>query len=252
MREYLKFMKGPREMARLVPSPQGHAFWSNCSCRHGLVRPTDLRFEEEIVTKFTNDFNTFLEDCPTTPLMWANTVQMAYRTAAHATFIAHDVMWQSQSHDRIVSFLLACGTQHLLDGNISNARDCAFIACSYQQFYRTFIHKTHPNENIPKLIEMYLADDHTLVSFYHKKRITCSCLYEKYKKVKSIPKMGICFNEFCCKTSLERQTMCCSRCRVETYCSRECQSDHWKFHKIICDVRRKRIESFTPLVGTIH
>ncbi len=216
MREYLKFMKGPREMARLVPSLQGNVLWSNCSCRHGLAL-TDLRVEEEIIRKFTSEFTTFLEDSSDTPLAWANIVQLAYRTAALATFTPtfthHKIMWQD---DRIVSFLLACGTQHLLDGNISSARDCAFISCSFQQFYRVFIHKTHPVENVPRLIELYLADDHTLISFFNK-RIGCSCLHKKYKKVKSVPKMGICFNELCCKTSLERQTMkCCSRCRVET------------------------------------
>jgi hypothetical protein len=241
MREYLKVMKGPREMARLVPSLQGHVMWSNCSCRHGLALLTDLRLEEEIVKKFTNEFNTFLENYTGTPLNWANIVQMAYRRAAQVTFNAYDIMWED---DRIVSFLLTCGTQHLLDGNMSSARDCAFIACSYQQFYRVFIHKTHPNENIPKLIETYTADDHTLVSFFNK-RIGCSCLSEKYKKVKSLPKMGICFNEFCCKTSLERQkTKCCSRCRLETYCSRDCQSDHWKVHKVICDLRMEWFERF--------
>lgn len=39
----------------------------------------------------------------------------------------------------------------------------------------------------------------------------------------------------CSKTgTLEAPLLCCSRCRVVWYCSRECQRAHWKIHKVYC------------------
>lgn len=241
MREYLKVMNGPRETPQLVPSLQGHVFWSNCSCRHGLAQITDLHIEEEIIRKFTNDFTTVLEDYSDTPLAWASIVEMAYLRSYGQYLKATIDTGHMTDLSRIVSFLLASGTQHLLDKKFSSARDCAFIALAHEQYNEVYVKKTRAFVNTVKLIELYLADDHTLISFFNK-RIECSCLYEKYKKVKSIPKMGICFNTFCSERLLERQkTKCCSRCRVETYCSRVCQSKHWEdHHKTTCDRRESK------------
>eukprot|EP00986_Skeletonema_menzelii_P013044 scaffold7396_cov127-Skeletonema_menzelii.AAC.7 len=77
---------------------------------------------------------------------------------------------------------------------------------------------------------------HTLVSFL-KKRIPCSCLDEKYKEVKSIPKIGLCCNHGCSLPfgKTERSlTECCSRCRTANYCSRKCQVAAWPGHKVEC------------------
>jgi hypothetical protein len=239
MGEYLKFMKGPRETPQLVPSLQGHVFWSNCSCRHGLDLLSDLSSEEELIKTITNEFTAILEKYSNNAVAWIDIVQTAFLTAN----ITALELTSCGSTSGIVSFLLASGTQHLLDGNISSARDCAFIAHTYEQYIQVYVEKTRAFVNTAKMVETYLADDHTLVSVFHK-RIGCSCLYEKYMKVKSIPKMGLCFNTFCSKTLLERQTTkCCSRCRVETYCSSDCQSDHWKYHKVVCDQRKSKESS---------
>lgn len=241
MREYLKVMNGPRETPQLVPSLHEHViFWSNCSCRHGLALSTDLRIEEEIVTKFTNEFTTVLEDYSDTPLAWTSIVQLAY-LKSYGHYLA--ATGQQTDLSRIVPFLLASGTQHLLDERTNSARDCAFIALAHKEYNEVYVKKTRTFVNSTKLIELYLADDHTLVSFFRKHIGTgCSCLYEKYKKVRSIPKMGICFNPYCSQRLLERQkTKCCSRCRVETYCSRECQLKHWEDrHKTTCDRRESK------------
>ena len=58
-------------------------------------------------------------------------------------------------------------------------------------------HQTVAMANLTKLPDLKGADDHTLVSYY-RKRIPCaSLLDEKYKEVKSVKKMGRCYNKTC-------------------------------------------------------
>ena len=89
-----------------------------------------------------------------------------------------------------------------------------------------------------KIMELSLADEHTLVQFF-RKQIPCSCLDEKYKEVKSITKMGICFNDCCplpgsmIRSKMLRCTGCINGHNV-SYCSRACQEAHWPVHKIVC------------------
>ena len=85
--------------------------------------------------------------------------------------------------------------------------------------------------------ELYFdPDEHTLISFF-KKRISCSCLDGMYKQVKSMKKLGICYNFYCtlpyCRA--ERNLMkSCSGCRSVNYCSRACQKMDWLRHKGYC------------------
>ena len=93
--------------------------------------------------------------------------------------------------------------------------------------------------NWPKTREVYNADlhKHTLVKFY-RRRIQCACLDEKYEEVKSITKMGRCYNPECPIPFgfVERsKTMYCSRCLCVTYCSLGCQKADWRKHQVACD-----------------
>lgn len=88
-----------------------------------------------------------------------------------------------------------------------------------------------------KTIELWSdPDQHTLVK-YLRENIPCSCLDEKYKQVKSITKMGNCFNKDCPKGGkVKRSTMLfCTRCRLVNYCSSACQKANWQVHKVDCD-----------------
>ena len=78
--------------------------------------------------------------------------------------------------------------------------------------------------------------DRDIVRFFSK-RITCSCLKEKYKQLKSEPKLGSCTN---CKQRKERRKlMVCALCRLPQYCSKACQEAHWPEHKVCCDLHMK-------------
>lgn len=136
----------------------------------------------------------------------------------------------------VVSFLLACGTSKILEGNIKIACKYAALGSYFEQYIEVEFRKTRAFPNWPKIRELYSADEHTLISFY-KRRIPCSCLDEKYQEVKSIPKIGLCCNYECplpCGKTERSDTMCCSRCRAANYCSRECQVAAWQGHKGEC------------------
>ena len=66
------------------------------------------------------------------------------------------------------------------------------------------------------------------------KRTTCSCLKKMYSEArKTMPKLGSCNN---CEEVKERALLyVCSRCRINQYCSRECQVEHWPKHQGYCN-----------------
>ena len=88
-----------------------------------------------------------------------------------------------------------------------------------------------------KLFELDGSDDHTLFSNY-RKQISSSCLDEKYKEVKSVKKMGFCYNVSCSLPGrkVERSKMFrCTRFLHANYRSVECKKADWKRHKKCCD-----------------
>eukprot|EP00984_Skeletonema_dohrnii_P014588 scaffold6144_cov142-Skeletonema_dohrnii-CCMP3373.AAC.4 len=138
----------------------------------------------------------------------------------------------------VVSYLITCGTSKVLEGHTKIASKYASLASYFEQYMEVDFLNTRPYPNWPKIRELYISDEHTLVSFL-KKHIPCSCLDEKYKQVKSISKIGICFNPKCPlpgEITKRSTTKCCSRCRwAVNYCSEECQEAAWPEHKADCD-----------------
>ena len=66
----------------------------------------------------------------------------------------------------------------------------------------------------------------------------CDCLGGIFKKEikKASAKVNCLECSHCYKTGTLKdvQFMRCSKCKVTTYCSRECQVANWKIHKIHC------------------
>ena len=83
-----------------------------------------------------------------------------------------------------------------------------------------------------KLAILADGNERDILKFYSK-RLSCSCLYEKYKEArKTLPKVGKCAN---CGEKKERDCfVTCGRCKVPFYCSRECQIAHVPTHKTHC------------------
>ena len=69
---------------------------------------------------------------------------------------------------------------------------------------------------------------------------------ENRKDIKQALKMQIRFCAAC--GTVTQSTQVCSRCKVSTYCSKECQVRHWPSHKMEC---RKRIE-VTEKLGEVQ
>ncbi len=148
-----------------------------------------------------------------------------------------DVWNDSAKMKMVIAELLAFGTRGLLEGRYNHARAIATFARYLEQYIAVELEQTQAFICWPKVEETYDADEHTLVEFL-RRRISCSCLDEKYEEVKSISKIGICYNPDCKhpnRMTERSNTMYCSRCRCAVYCSRECQIADLSRHKIDCD-----------------
>ena len=139
--------------------------------------------------------------------------------------------------ENISKIFLTLGTEYLLEGNNKVASHYAALVYCFEQHIACNLRKERLMMNWPKMNELYYdPDEHTLVSFF-KKRITCSCLDTKYKQVRSVRKLGICYNIHCHRPDrkvVRSLTKCCSLCRRVNYCSRECQVHDWIVHKQYC------------------
>ena len=194
-------------------------------CRHGLV-PLSAG-EAKIFKDFIDTFTaTFFSE--------VNVVK-GLRTATDTTLEEYEEIYVSKL-DTVVSIFLCNGTQYILDGNNGRAKLYASFACYFENFM-VCLRETQAVLNWTKVLELESADDHTLVSYY-RKHIPCSCLDQKYKEVKSVKKMGSCYNPSCSLPGrkAERSKMfSCSQCGVVNYCSSECQRANWKKHREQCD-----------------
>jgi len=155
-----------------------------------------------------------------------------------ATVAEFAAVWNdSAKMETATSVFLCDGTKYILEGKYDSARDCATFARYLEQYIAVVLKETQALFNWPKIYETYFADMHTLVKFF-RRRIPCSCLDKKYQEVKSITKLGHCYNPRCKfpdGMTDRSKTKYCSRCGNATYCSRECQEAHWPNHKPNCD-----------------
>jgi hypothetical protein len=171
-------------------------------------------------------------------------------TAYHTTMDTFTDVWNSEAAMKFIALhFMSAGTGCLLGGDTKAASHYASIAYFFDQHVVCNLRKDRPTMNWPKMNELYFdPDEHTLVSFF-KKRISCSCLDDMYEQVKSVKKLGICYNVNCPlpdHKAIRSFTKCCSRCRRVNYCSRECQEDNWQSHKIFCDGYVQRDSTVVP------
>ena len=198
---------------------------STTMCSHGC--PPLSPYEEEIFEGFINAFIATFRS--------VEKVGPALVIAHHTTSDKYADVYDTKL-DTVISILLSGGTQCILDGNNETAQRDAMLACYFENYAAVCLRNTQATSNMTKMPDLNGADDHTLVSYY-KKRIPCDCLDKKYKEVKSVTKMGHCFNPSCSlpDRKVERSKMfSCSRCGEVNYCSVACQKANWKDHKQIC------------------
>eukprot|EP00984_Skeletonema_dohrnii_P006047 scaffold2139_cov79-Skeletonema_dohrnii-CCMP3373.AAC.9 len=161
-------------------------------------------------------------------------------TAAHEAVKEeyYDVYSSSSKLEAVVSMLLCNGAQFVLDGDNDTACLYASLACYFEEWISEKVLKSKAFFSWVKVCELDVADDHTLLQCL-RRRIPCGCLNKKYEEVKSVKKMGCCFNPSCSlpEGKVERSKMFyCTRCCNANYCSIECQKADWKRHRVDCDI----------------
>ncbi len=157
--------------------------------------------------------------------------------ATTAIKLKYSHVWHNVSKLKmVVSFFASAGTQCFLEGDFDNARFLTAIACHFCNISSMMSGDQATIKS--KMFELFQCDEHTLVK-YLRQNIPCSCLDDKYEEVKSITKMGVCFNSQCNlpNREVERSKMLsCARCGDANYCSRECQKAAWPEHKELCNL----------------
>jgi len=202
-------------------------------CRHGFEKMDNMCID--FVIEFRDAFHEA-----------GNRGKSTFQSLVYAedtTMEKFAVVWKDFAKMEIImSYYLCHGTKSILEGNDIYAHECAIYARFIEQCIAVELHQTQAIMNWSK-VEAMSADEHTRVKFY-RRRIPCSCLEKKYGEVKTITKMGLCFNQQCPDRRVERsKTMYCSGCRCITYCSCECHKASWSGHKKICvEIAAKRKE----------
>ena len=214
------------------------------NCTHGY-NPSSIfqaRYCEDFVKKFLESYYSATRG--DSRLDGLNSVIDAFGTTITTSTVTTYASRNKSNKECISSCCLAKGTKFILDGKSDDApRLCAVLA--------SYMKRADEGElpDFQKIMELLDADEHTLVQFF-RKQIPCSCLDEKYKQVKSITKMGICYNEGCPlpgKMAVRSKMFRCTGClnyRYVSYCSRECQEAHWPRHKEFCGKTTQEIAAF--------
>ena len=215
-----------------VPHTQIDAATRETECMHvklsQLALPSDkLRNVHQFINRFVCEYNNA-----------SSVLNYNIRKAYHATREEYADMWNNAAvMERVSVYFLTEGTKYVLEGNNKAASHYASLAYCFEQHIACNLRKERLTMSWPKMNELYFdPDEHTLVSFF-KKRISCSCLDSKYKEVKSLKKLGICYNSNCPHPGRKverRLTKCCSLCRRVNYCSRLCQVENWNVHRLHC------------------
>ncbi len=212
----------------------------NEKCKHGF----DPFSSGEISSQFVPAFHRSYEEA------WYPEIADSLIAAQNATMEKYADVWNDPAKlEMAISFFLFHGTDFIIlngDDDDDNAKTAAIYARYCEQYIAVVLKKSQPLFRWNKILETQEADLHSLVTFF-RKRIPCSCLDEKYKEVKNISKMGMCFNPNCSlpnRMTKRSETMYCDGCLCVTYCSRACQKSDWYRHKPSCENCAAQIAEF--------
>ena len=212
-------------------------------CNHGYV----LFPENHVCLAFFKSFCDQLVACSGNK----STLYELFRQIYEATKRKFAEVWNDPDMMQwVASRCINYGVDMILEGNCQAVAVGQSAMCSsfFEQWAEEVIYQNETQASFnwdifdalcdwTMMSELGVGDEHTLVSFF-RKRIPCKCLDEKYKEVKSTPKIGFCHNPKCSlpgNKTVRSAMLYCTQCNVN-YCSRECQVAHWPGHKQICAV----------------
>jgi hypothetical protein len=209
-------------------------------CVHGFNHFPDDHVCVKFIRRFVRVFYKCIREYCSVKTDVERAVIESYLSSRDSTQHEYSEVWNNADNmKQVIKYFLYNGTVNILangNGNLCGLHSASF-ARFFEQWLKVKVQRSQPSINWPKVIESSRCDKRTFVKFFWR-RIRCSCLDERYAKVKSITKTGVCFNRYCArpKRTVERSELrCCSRCRSVTYCSRECQAADWSEHKELCD-----------------
>mmetsp|Transcript_15598 Transcript_15598/g.23131 ORF Transcript_15598/g.23131 Transcript_15598/m.23131 type:complete len:262 (+) Transcript_15598:57-842(+) len=154
-----------------------------------------------------------------------------------------NVWSDSASLEWIAAAFISLGTfTNITEGDVFLCAAAMGFSESLKQHVAFYHVGSQPLMYTAKIDDLLWAEERRTIS-YLKKRIPCKCLNEKYKAVRSLPKMYTCCNITSCSlpdNSVNLSAMMsCGGCRRIHYCSEECQSANWEEHRDVCKKWRK-------------
>ena len=209
-------------------------------CHHGFIVSTPKNHVcAAFFESFANEYNARYE---------SEHMYQLFQNTYEATKTKFAEVWNdSDTMQRVASHFILHGTNDILEGKHHAASRNAMCSNFFEQWAAAVVYLNKIQASCdwdkfdkfchwPKLFELFMGDEHTLVSFF-RKRTPCKCLDSKYKEVKSITKIGFCYNPKCSlpeRKTARSKMLSCTQCRKANYCSSECQAADWPFHKGFC------------------
>ena len=189
-------------------------------CDHGCAITT-------MPNEPTHPVSNFISDLFPTGCNWINKVNL------------HSQVWENEDNRKMtINILLSIGTNLLLGSNINRrvsflAADAVSALENYDGTVGDMLVVVYTRVVRIKRRDLGGGNMRDMLKFFSK-RTTCSCLKKMYSEArKTMPKQGKCFH---CEKEMERSLLSvCSVCRIDQYCSRECQVANWSMHKNFCD-----------------
>ena len=203
------------------------------SCDHGCMGiPTN----DHPVSKFMDDFFTTLA-----------TLEQQQSRYMKDIFQAHPQLYNNDSDRNLATnILISIAVNNLLCKDGRNENDMIDLGLTSNIAKAVVILETYAGD----LDETFLARDVLKANLLYRrrdilkffcKRISCKCLKAMHSVArKTLPKLGGCQR---CGKVYEREFLyVCSRCRIPTYCSRECQIADSGVHRKECHKWQKHGE----------
>ena len=154
---------------------------------------------------------------------------------------SHTKLWSNDTYRNMTTdILLNIGANYLLLGSDSTSTNATDIAgamvflenCKEMMSVCEVLYSRCVSAKMRDIGGGNMRD---VLKFYSK-RLSCSCLKKMHSEArKTLPKVGKCFH--CGRVKERALFSVCSKCRIDQYCSRECQVANWPEHESRCDIR---------------
>lgn len=205
---------------------RGEIYQKKISCDHGCTGI--LSSNDHPVSKFMDDFFMTIQAYREQQQSRGNEMKDFFQ--AHSQLCDND-----NDRNLAANFLITIAVNNLLCKDGENENDLGLTsniakAVVILENYTGDLDETFFTRDVLKANLLYRRRD--LLKFF-RKRISCKCLKDMHLQAReTLPKLGGCQH---CGKVYEREFLhVCGRCRIPTYCSRECQIADSGLHRKEC------------------